>query len=66
MKNQRGDQSGIAIATVTRRLGFQKKRILQEPMMINLLYIMNSMGSPKWFLEAALLSFLEWKRCVLF
>jgi len=51
---------------MTKRLGFQEKRILQEPMMINLLYIMNSMGSPKWFLEAALLSFLEWKRYVLF
>jgi hypothetical protein len=51
---------------MTRRLGFPEKRILQELMMIDLLYIINSMGSSIWFFEEALLSLLGWKRNVLF
>jgi hypothetical protein len=56
----------MAIATMIVRLGFQQERVLQELIMIDLLYIMNSMGNSLWFLEEAFLSFLGWKRDVLF
>jgi hypothetical protein len=56
----------MAIATMRVRFGFQQERISQEQMMIDLLYIVNSMGSSMWFFENVLVSFLRWKRDVLF